>query len=194
MVKDKKVLTYPNAAQLEAEIAYERSRKRKHRMFKSSVSILLVTAALAVLLTQLWCPVLQIHGSSMSPTLRENDVVMAVKTNSYEIGDIIAFYSNNKLLIKRCIAKANDWVEILDDGTVLVNDAVLEEAYVSELDKGITDLTYPYVVPKACVFVMGDNREDSLDSRIAEIGCIQENQIVGKVLFRIWPLSAVSYY
>lgn len=164
--------------------------QRKYReTLKSTVSVLVVVAALAVLAATLWLPVLRIYGNSMTPTLSEGNLVATVKTTDFKTGDVVAFYYNNKLLVKRVIAGPGDWVDIADDGTVYVNGKELEEPYLEEKALGETDIEYPYQVPENRWFVMGDHRSVSLDSRTRAIGAIAEEQIVGKLIWRLWPFD-----
>ena len=149
----------------------------------------MVVAALAVLIATLWTPVLQIYGSSMTPTLEEGQIVVAVKTSEFGQGDLVAFYIGNKLLVKRVVAGPGDWVDIRTDGTVLVNDEELDEPYLTEKAAGESDLEYPYQVPESRYFLMGDNRLTSVDSRNSAVGCVAEEQIAGKIWLCVWPLS-----
>ena len=147
---------------------------------------------MAVLVATLWLPVLQIYGSSMSPTLEEGDIVVSIKSKNYETGDIVAFYYNNKILIKRVIASSGDWVDLDEDGTVYVNGEKLDEPYVKDKAFGECDLELPYQVPESRIFVMGDHRSVSVDSRSKAVGCVAEEQIVGKLVCRIWPLTGLQ--
>ena len=149
-------------------------------------------AALAVLVATLWIPVLQVTGTSMSPTLEEGQVLLALKGGTFETGDVIAFYYNNKILVKRVMAMPGDWVNITEDGTVYVNDIAVEEPYLEEKAFGDCNIELPYQVPDSKIFVMGDNRSVSMDSRNTVIGCIAEEQVVGKVAFSIWPLDKIG--
>ena len=151
--------------------------------------ILITVAAVAVLVATLWLPVLQIYGSSMTPALDEGNVVVSLKSQNYDRGDIIAFYYNNKILVKRVIAGPGQWVDIDDRGTVFVDGRELEEPYVSEKALGDCNIKLPYQVPESRLFVMGDHRGVSIDSRHTTVGCIAEEQIVGKMIFRVWPLE-----
>ncbi len=167
--------------------------QRKFRdTLKSTVAVLVVVAALAILAATLWLPVLRIYGNSMTPTLHEGNIVATVKTTEFEPGDVVAFYYNNKLLVKRGIAGPGDWVDIADDGTVYVNGRELEEPYLEEKALGETNIEYPYQVPEDRWFVMGDHRSVSLDSRTKAIGAIAEEQIVGKLVWRLWPFDAAG--
>lgn len=182
----------PTVEQLKGELERERYRSRYRTTLRSTVSLLLVVAAVAVLVSTVWMPVLQIYGSSMSPALQDGQVVIAVKGSHFTTGDVVAFYYNNKILIKRVIASSGDWVDIQADGTVFVNGEELNEPYISEKALGECDLSFPYQVPESKIFVMGDHRSVSVDSRSSAVGCVAQEQIVGRVLFRIWPLSGLG--
>ena len=167
-----------------------RYKRRYNRTLRSTVAILIVVAALAVLAATLWMPVLRVYGSSMAPTLHNGEILVSVKTKDFSSGDIIAFYHGNKLLIKRYIAGPSDYVNVDEDGNVSVNGTLLGEPYLAEKAYGEADIEFPYQVPDQRYFVMGDNRSVSIDSRSSIVGCIAGDQIVGKVVFRVWPLSA----
>lgn len=179
----------PTLEQVQNEQKRLRYKERYRRTLKSTVAVLLVVAAIAVLVATLWMPVLQIYGSSMVPTLEDGQIVISVKTSNFQFGDIVAFYHENKLLIKRFIAGSSDWVNIDEDGNVFVNDEKLDEPYLTEKAFGNTNIELPYQVPDQRLFLMGDNRDVSIDSRNTAVGCVAADQIVGKVVFRIWPLS-----
>lgn len=180
----------PTAAELEEELARERRVRRSRRIVAGSLGTLAVVAALAVLMATLLTPVLRIYGTSMSPTLEEGNLVVTLKTDNLERGDVIAFYYNNKVLVKRVIAGPGDWVDIADDGTVSVNGEVLDEPYVKDKGLGSCNITLPYQVPDSRVFVMGDHRSTSVDSRSASVGCVAQDQVVGKLVLRLWPTEA----
>ena len=158
----------------------------------NTVGTLVVVAAAAILVANLWLPILKVTGTSMSPTLQEGQVLMASKGHDFKTGDVIAFYFNNKILVKRVIAMPGDWVNISDDGTVYVNDIAIDEPYLKEKALGDCNIELPYQVPESKIFVMGDNRSVSLDSRNTAIGCVSEEQVVGKITFAIWPLSKIG--
>lgn len=158
----------------------------------NTIGTLVVVAAAAILVANLWLPILQVTGTSMSPTLQEGQVLMASKGHDFKTGDVIAFYYNNKILVKRVIAMPGDWVNISEDGTVYVNDIAIDEPYLKEKALGDCNIELPYQVPESKIFVMGDNRSVSLDSRNTAIGCISEEQVVGRITFAIWPLSRIG--
>ena len=185
-----KETSLPTAEQLDMERRRLRYKRRYNRTLRSTVAILIVVAALAVLAATLWMPVLRVYGSSMAPTLHNGEILVSVKTKDFSSGDIIAFYHGNKLLIKRYIAGSADYVNIDESGDVSVNGTLLDEPYLAEKAYGEADIEFPYQVPDQRYFVMGDNRSVSIDSRSSIVGCIAEDQIVGKVVFRVWPLSA----
>ena len=183
---------FPTVEALRAERKRVKYNRRYKRVLGSTVFTLVVVAALAVLVATIWMPVLQIYGASMTPTLEEGDVVVSVKGSDYETGDLVSFYIGNKLLVKRYIAGAGQWVDIDEAGTVYVDGAALEEPYVLEPAFGDVDITLPYQVPENRIFVMGDHRATSVDSRNTVVGCIAKEQIVGKIAFRVWPLNTAG--
>ncbi len=185
----KKNLEMPSVAQLEAEVGRLKYHSRYRSVLTSTVYTLVVVAAVAVLVATIWMPVLQIYGASMTPTVVEGDIVVSVKAGSMEQGELVAFYTGNKILVKRCIAGPGQWVDIDDEGNVYVDGELLDEPYLTEKAKGDCNIELPYQVPDNRYFCMGDHRATSVDSRHTEIGCVSEEQIVGKIVFRIWPLS-----
>lgn len=179
---------FPQLSALQKELKHEIYKRRFRKLLRSTVNALIVVAAVAALVATLVFPVLQIAGTSMEPSLMAGDYVLLVKTDQLENGDLCAFYYSNKILIKRIIAAPGDYLWIEEDGTVFLNGEKLEEPYVSEKALGECDVEFPYQVPENAYFMMGDHRETSIDSRSSMIGCIAEDQIVGKILCRIWPL------
>ena len=182
----------PSVELLRSELKRESYRKKFLSSMKSTFFTLVVVAAVAVLVATIWLPVLQIHGSSMTPTLNEGEIVVSVKTSSFEPGDLVGFYVGNKLLLKRYIAGPGQWVEIDESGNVYVDGEFLEEPYLQEKAFGNSDIEYPYQVPDNRIFCMGDHRETSLDSRNTAIGCISYDEILGKIVFRIWPFDMIG--
>ena len=180
----------PEIRQLEGELRRERYKRRYSAVLKSTVYTLITVAAIAVLVATLWMPVLQIYGNSMTPTLTEGDIVLTVKNSDFNQGDIIAFYYGNKLLVKRCIAGPGSWVNIDDDGNVYVDGQLLDEPYVDEKALGDTNIELPYQVPDERWFVLGDHRATSVDSRNSTVGCVSDEQIVGQIVYRVWPIPA----
>ena len=179
----------PTTSQLSKELKRVRYNSGFSGMLRSTAGILLMVAAAAVLIAVLLLPVLQIYGTSMNPTLLEGDVVDSIKGSKFRTGDLAAFYYNNKILVKRVIANPGEWVDIDSDGNVYVNSEKLDEPYIMEKAFGETNISLPYQVPESRVFVMGDNRDVSIDSRNTSVGCVADEQIVGKIVFRIWPLK-----
>lgn len=188
-MKREKTQIRPTTEQLENELERVRYRRRYRSVLKSTVYTLITVSAIAILVATLWLPVLRIYGTSMTPTVYDGDIILTVKTSDFEPGDIIAFYYNNKILVKRVIAESGDWVDIKEDGTVYVNDVPLDEPYLEEKALGETDIPLPYQVPDGKIFVMGDHRATSLDSRSTSVGCVSQEQIVGKIVFCVWPLD-----
>ena len=179
----------PTVAQLEQELKRETYRRRYNRVLRSTIYTLITVAAVAVLVATLCLPVLRIYGTSMTPTTTDGDIVVSVKGGSFERGDIIAFWFNNKILVKRVIAQAGEWVDIDEAGNVSINGEPLDEPYLTEKALGECDIELPYQVPDGRLFVMGDHRSTSSDSRSSAVGCVAEEQIVGKLVFRVWPLG-----
>ena len=174
-------------SQLEAELKREKHKHRYRTVLKSTISTLIVVAAVAVLAATLWMPVLQIYGNSMTPTLKEGQIVVSLKGSDLEQGDLVAFYVGNKLLVKRVIAESGEWFDITEEGVVFVNGKELDEPYLQEKAFGECDIELPYQVPESKYFLMGDHRTSSVDSRSSVIGCIDKEQIVGKIVFCVWP-------
>ena len=187
--------TVPGLDQIEKELKRVRYKRRFRQLLRSTIEILIVVAACAVLVAVLFMPVLRIYGSSMNPTLNEKDIVVSVKSKDVKTGDIIGIYYGSKLLIKRCIASEHQWVDLDQDGNVYVDGVLLEESYLPEgtKDFGLTNIELPYQVPDTSVFVMGDNRATSVDSRNSAVGAIDTENIVGRIVFRVWPFERFGF-
>ena len=179
----------PTIEQLQAELRHEKYKRSFVFSLRNTIFTLVTVAAAAVLIAVLLMPVLQIYGSSMTPTLSEGEIVVSVKGTEMKTGDIVAFYYNNNVLSKRVIAQPGDWVNISEDGTVFVNNEAIDEPYLTEKAFGECNIQLPYQVPDSRIFVMGDHRSVSIDSRNTAVGCVAAEQIVGKIVFRVWPLG-----
>lgn len=191
--KAKKRITVPSLE----EIQKERKRIRRSNYYRqslcSTISVLVVVAAVAVLIATLFLPILQISGDSMSPTLEHDEIVVLIKTKDYKQGDLVGFYYQGKILLKRIIALPDDEVVIDADGNVYVNEELLEEPYVTDKSLGDCDLDFPYHVPGTGYFVLGDRRSNSVDSRNSVIGAVSPDDIIGRVCLRVWPLSEIGF-
>lgn len=184
----------PTSEQLASELKRIRYRKDYGKMLLNTVSSLLVVAAIAVLISMLFLPVLRVTGSSMSATLLNDELVICNKRSNFQSGDIVAFYFNNKILLKRVIGTAGDVIDIKEDGTVYVNGEELYEPYIYEPALGECDIELPYQVPESRIFVMGDHRSTSIDSRSSTVGCVADEYIIGRVILRIWPFKNISTF
>lgn len=187
-----KKMDFPTLCQLQVELKRERYRINFWRTLRSTIYTLVTVSAFAILIAVLLLPVLQIYGRSMKSTLNGGDIVFSLKNAEPKVGDIVAFYYNNNILVKRAIASSGEWVDIDKDGNVYVNQQLIDEPYLDEKALGECNIEMPYQVPEGKLFVMGDNRAVSIDSRNTAVGCISEEQIVGKIVFRIWPLNRIS--
>ena len=185
----KKKVNELTVEQLEAELRHEKYKRSFAFTLRNTIFTLITVSAIAVLVAVLLMPVLQIYGSSMAPTLAEGDIVLSLKGTEFEKGDVMAFYYNNNILVKRVVAQTGDWVDITEDGTVYVNNVAIDEPYLIDKAYGETNIELPYQVPESRVFVMGDHRSVSIDSRNTAVGCVASEQIVGKIVFRVWPLG-----
>lgn len=179
----------PSVDLLEEELKREKYRQRYRRTLRNTIYTLITVAAAAVLVATLLLPVLQITGTSMAPNLTEGDIVVSMSGSSYKRGDIIAFYFDNKVLVKRVIATAGQWVDIDEEGNVFIDGEAIDEPYLTEKSLGQCNIELPYQVPESQIFVMGDHRGVSLDSRNTAVGCVSDEQIVGRLIFRVWPIG-----
>lgn len=186
---DQEVYSRPQNDQLEAELKRVIHKERYIKVLRSTVYTLIVVAAVAVLTAVLFMPVLRIYGSSMTPTLNEGEIVVSIKGSNVHSGDIVGVYYGSKLLIKRCIASEHQWVDIDEDGNVYVDGELIDEPYLREKAFGETNIELPYQVPDTSIFVMGDHRSTSIDSRNTSVGSIDTEDVVGKIVFRVWPLD-----
>lgn len=187
--KTKHRASVPTLEQIETERNRLRYKARYSRTLKSTIAALVVVAALAVLVATIWMPVLRIYGSSMSPTINEGEIVISIKGSSFECGDVVGLYYGNKLLVKRVIAGPGQWVDIDKEGNVSVDGELLDEPYLIDKAYGDVNIQLPCQVPDGKYFVMGDHRSTSSDSRNASVGCVADEQIVGKIVYRVWPLA-----
>ena len=188
-MKKREVNRSPDINELERELGREKKKQRFRKAVRSTVYTLVVTAAVAVLVATVMLPVMRIYGNSMTPTLTEGDIVLSVKGTKFETGDVVGVYYGSKILVKRIIAQAGEWVNIDARGNVYVNNQLIDEPYVSERALGECNIELPFQVPDNAVFVMGDHRRTSIDSRNTSVGCIEKDDIAGKIIFRVWPFK-----
>lgn len=179
----------PTTEQIREELERVRFRMSFAATLRKFISALIVISASAVLIAVLFLPALRIYGHSMNDTLEDGDIVISVKGSNFETGDIIAFYYNSKVLVKRVIGQPDDWIYIDEEGNVYVNQSMIDEPYLKSKSFGETNIALPYKVPESRIFVLGDSRDVSIDSRNTSVGCVAEEQVVGKIVFRIWPLN-----
>ena len=187
-----KVESVPSLREMEQELARLRERQKFRAALSTTVFTLISVVAVAVIICVLILPVFRIYGTSMNPTLHDGEIVVSVKGADFETGDLIAFYYNNKILVKRVIANSGDWVDIDEAGNVKVNDVLIEEPYLTEKALGECDLELPYQVPEKRYFVLGDHRSTSVDSRSNSVGCVADEQVMGKIVYRVWPLKLIG--
>lgn len=183
----------PSVEELMRERTHERYRIRYRRALRSTFTTIVTVAAVAIIVSYLLMPVLRIYGHSMTPTMHDGNIVLALRSSKFQKGDVVAFYYNNKILVKRVIANPGQWVDLDKEGNVYVNNVRLEEPYIEQKAYGETNIQLPYQVPDSRIFVMGDNRDVSIDSRNSSVGCVTDEQIVGKIVFRIWPFKQAGW-
>lgn len=193
--KEKKTLEMPTADQLETELKTHKEKSKYGHILRNTIFSLIIVAAIAILVSTMFMPVLQITGSSMTDSLENGDIVIALSNAGFETGDIVAFYYNNDVFVKRVIASPGQWVDIDGDGNVYVDGVLLDEPYVNEKSYGdYTDITFPYQVPDGRYFVMGDHRTTSVDSRNSAVGCISDDMVIGRIVLRLWPFDTIRTY
>ena len=182
----------PTTKELEEELYRIKYNQRYKKLFRSTIYALIIILAISVVIATLIFPVLQIYENSMSPTLEKGDIVLSVKTKDIKGGDVIAFYYNNHILVKRVIAVSSDWVEFDIEGNVYVNGRYINETYLKNKDVGKYDISFPYQVPENTYFVLNDERSESLDSRSQIIGTIKQEDVVGKIIIRLRPMNKIG--
>ena len=188
-----KEISLPTLEQVERERNKLKYQKEYQRTILHIIGILIVAAAVSVLLATMFFPIIQVSGVSMEPTLEDEQIILLEKTGKFKTGDLIGFYYQNKILLKRVIGRAGDYIDIDEDGNVYVNDKQLDEPYLKDKALGECDIKLPYQVPDGKIFVMGDHRSKSIDSRSKLVGCVSEEQVIGRVAFRLWPLQDIGF-
>lgn len=191
-MKEKKKIELPSLTQLEAELDRENRKRRYRGELGKMAGVLIVLACVLALAADMMLPVLQVNGTSMEPTLRQGDVVISMRGADFTRGDMIAFYHSDKILVKRVIGLSGEWIDINSDGDVYIDGVLLQEPYLEEKSFGECNIELPCQVSKGKVFVMGDHRSVSEDSRSSRIDCVSQAQIIGKLKFRVWPFESIG--
>lgn len=190
----KEKITYKDLTveNLERELHRENYKHSFSRLLRSTIYVLIIIVAVASVGATLFMPVIEITDSSMKPLVEDGDIVLTIKSSSFKTGDVVAFYYGNKILIKRVIGVKGDFVNIDKDGIVYVNGEELKEDYVKEFLKGESDIKYPVQVSDNSIFVLSDERNVLTDSRSENIGTIKKENIIGKVIFKVWPIKKIK--
>lgn len=191
--RERTPLAFPSTEEIEKAYKKEYYKVNFFNIVRSTIFLLTVASAIAVLVAVLFLPVLRIYGKSMEGTLDDGNLVISLKSANFDSGDVVAFYYNNNILVKRVIATSGQWVDMDKEGNLYVNQVLLEEPYIKEKAYGQTNIEFPFQVPEGRIFVVGDNRESSIDSRNKTIGTVSEEQVVGKLIFKVWPFSEVGF-
>ena len=194
MTSQKRDFWVPSSEEVQEEMQRIKSQGRFSQALKSTFGTVIVVAAIAVLVAAIFLPVLRITGTSMEPLFMPGDILVAYKTDNLKRGEICTFYYNNKLIVKRVIALGGDTVDISEDGLVSVNGNELNEPYVQKNTLGLCDLEFPFEVPLGQMFLLGDNRETSVDSRSGDFGCISVEEVLGRVFLRVWPFDSFRFF
>lgn len=173
--------------EIRKELNREKYNSKFSNLLKSTVYVLIVIAAIGALLATFLLPVLQLSTDSMSPKYNPGDIVVTIKTKNIKNGDVVAYYHGNKILIGRVIGISSDWIDIDEDGNIYVNGTIVnEDEYVQNKKTFVNDFKYPYQVGSAAYYILNDDRSNTIDSRNLDVGTINENDLIGKILFRVW--------
>lgn len=189
---EQEILNIPPIECLREELAREEAKYSFRRTLWNIMAVLVVAAAIAALMATRLFVLIRINGNSMEPTLKDGEIVFILQTKEVEAGDVIGFYYGGRILLKRVVGSGGDQINIDGEGNVYVNGEMLEEPYIAEKSLGKCELEFPYEVPEDMIFVLGDNRAVSIDSRIRSIGCVEKDQVVGRAVFRAWPMSRMG--